>query len=158
MPLRSGELARQSGVNLQSVRFYEREGLLPAPPRAGSGYRAFPESAVRRVRFIRRAQELGFSLAEIRELLSLRVDHGRDRSSVRALANSKLQEIDRKIASLEAMREALHQLAGRCTGSGPADECPILEAIDSQQQLVESGRAVPFPARRAARRTAPLAR
>lgn len=135
MPLRSGDLARESGVNLQTIRFYEREGLLPAPPRSGSGYRAFPDSSVRRVRFVKRAQELGFSLAEIRELLTLRVDHRRDRKDVRALARTKLEEIEGKIASLEAMRQALQHLAQQCKGHGPADECPILQAIDSQEQL-----------------------
>lgn len=74
MGLRIGDVARQGGVNLQTIRYYEREGLLPEPPRLASGYRVFPESAVRRVRFIKRAQELGFSLAEIRDLLSLRED------------------------------------------------------------------------------------
>lgn len=135
MPLRSGDLARASGVNLQTVRFYEREGLLPTPPRSRAGYRAFPDNSVGRVRFVKRAQELGFSLAEIRELLSLRVDRKRDRSSVRAIAQIKLEEIERKISSLQTIRNALQHLAQQCKGHGPADECPILKAIDSQQQL-----------------------
>lgn len=86
MALTTGALAAQSQVNLQTIRFYEREGLLPPAPRTASGYRAFPPTAVARVRFIRRAQELGFALTEIRELLSLRVDKSRDREDVRAIA------------------------------------------------------------------------
>ena len=135
MPLRSGELAARGGVNLQTIRYYEREGLLPAPPRLDSGYRVFPESSVRRVRFVKRAQELGFSLAEIRELLTLRVDKRRDREDVRTIAHAKLEDINQKIRSLETMRAALTHLAEQCTGHGPADECPILVGIDSQDQL-----------------------
>ena len=135
MALTTGELAQQSGVNLQTIRFYEREGLLPAPPRLSSGYRAFPAASVSRVRFIKRAQELGFTLTEIHDLLSLRVDKTRDRAQVRRMARSRLAEIEGKIASLETMRAALTHLAATCTGHGPADECPILQAIDSQELL-----------------------
>ena len=139
MALTTGALAAQSQVNLQTIRFYEREGLLPPAPRTASGYRAFPPTAVARVRFIRRAQELGFALTEIRELLSLRVDKSRDREDVRAIAAGKLAEIDGKIQSLQTIRQALAHLADCCTGHGPADECPILVALnpnpDSQQTL-----------------------
>ena len=133
--LRISEVAEQGGVNLQTIRYYEREGLLPEPPRLASGYRTFPEQAVRRVRFIKRAQELGFSLAEIRGLLTLRVDHQRDRAAVRAIARTKLLQIDEKIQSLEAMKRALQHLTDRCTGHGPASECPILEALDSENKI-----------------------
>jgi MerR family transcriptional regulator, copper efflux regulator len=136
MPLRSNQLAERGGVNLQTVRYYEREGLLPEPPRLESGYRMFPDDAVRRVRFIKRAQELGFSLAEIRELLSLRVDRKRDRAAVREIASAKLADIDQKIRSLEMMKHALMHLVDRCAGHGPASECPILEAIDSKDSLL----------------------
>ncbi len=129
------ELAEHAQVNLQTIRYYERERLLPEPPRLSSGYRLYPENAVRRVRFIKRAQEIGFSLAEIRELLSLRVDTKRDRSEVHALAQAKIIDIDGKIQTLKAMRTALHRLTGRCTGCGPASDCPILESIDSEEVL-----------------------
>ena len=134
--LRISEVAEQGGVNLQTIRYYEREGLLPEPPRLASGYRAFPKQAIRRVRFIKRAQELGFSLAEIRELLTLRVDKQRDRAVVRALTGAKLAQIDEKICTLEMMKRALQHLTDRCSGHGPASECPILEALDSDDELL----------------------
>ncbi len=131
MTLKIGEVAEGGGVNLQTIRYYEREGLLPEPPRRASGYRMFPDQTVRRVRFIKRAQELGFSLAEIRELLSLRIDPARGSAEVRALAKAKLADIEEKIRTLEAMRGVLSRLTERCSGCGPTDECPILESIDS---------------------------
>src|SRR5207244_5272900 len=100
MSLKIGELAERAEVNLQTIRYYEREGLLPEPPRRESGYRMFPETTVRRVRFIKRAQELGFTLAEIRELLSLRHDHDRIRTEVRALAEAKISHVEEKIRTL----------------------------------------------------------
>src|SRR6266700_497417 len=113
MALRIGELAGRGGVNLQTIRYYEREGLLPEPPRLESGYRMFPENTVRRVRFIKRAQELGFTLAEIRELLSLRVERNRSRAEVRALAELKISEIEEKIRTLKAMKRALADLTSQ---------------------------------------------
>ena len=134
--LRIGEVAEQGGVNLQTIRYYEREGLLPEPPRLASGYRAFPEQTIRRVRFIKRAQELGFSLAEVRELLSLRVDQQQDRVAVRALTNAKVAQIEEKIRSLKMMKRSLEHLTEKCTAHGPASECPILEALDSDDELL----------------------
>lgn len=130
MGLRIGEVAERGGVNLQTIRYYEREGLLPAAPRLPSGYRMFPESAVRRVRFIKRAQELGFSLAEIDELLSIRIDPGKDCSDVQRLARAKVAGIEERMRALERMRRALVSLAETCPGCGPASECPILESIE----------------------------
>jgi len=134
MSLRIGQVAERGGVNLQTIRYYEREGLLPSPPRLQSGYRVFPETAVRRVRFIKRAQALGFSLSEIRDLLSLRLT---ERSSwdVRALAEAKITDIEEKIRTLGAMKEVLSRLTAQCAGCGPASECPILESIDSEEAL-----------------------
>jgi MerR family mercuric resistance operon transcriptional regulator len=133
--LRIGKLAERAEVNLQTIRYYEREGLLPEPPRLSSGYRLYPDTTVRRVRFIKRAQEIGFSLAEIRELLSLRVNHRRERGEVRSLAQAKIADIEEKIRTLQAMKTALHRLTDRCSGCGPASECPILESIDSEEVL-----------------------
>ena len=133
MGLTIGAVAQQGGVNLQTVRYYEREGLLPAPPRRASGYRVFPEEAVQQLHFIKRAQELGFTLAEIRELLSLRLDHEQNSSVVRALALSKIAAIEDKIRSLEEMKATLVRLADKCSGQGPVSECPILESIDSDE-------------------------
>ena len=135
MTLKIGELAERADVNLQTIRYYEREGLLPEPPRLSSGYRVYPDSTVRRVRFIKRAQEIGFSLAEIRELLSLRIDAQRTSAEVRSLAEAKIADIEWKMRTLKAMKTALHRLTERCSGCGPASECPILESIDSEEVL-----------------------
>src|SRR5438309_8255013 len=110
MAMKIGEVAELGGVNIQTIRYYEREKLLPEPPRLSSGYRAYPERTVQRVRFIKRAQELGFTLAEVRELLSLRVDHGRDRADVRAIAGAKIADVEQKMRGLEAMKAALLHL------------------------------------------------
>ena len=135
MGLKIGEVAERGGVNLQTIRYYEREKLLPEPPRLVSGYRVYPDQTVRRVRFIKRAQEIGFTLAEIRELLAIRIDSGRDSAEVRALANAKINDIKEKIQTLHRMKEALGRITERCSGCGPASECPILESIDSDEVL-----------------------
>lgn len=131
--LKTGELAERGSVNLQTIRYYEREGLLPKPPRSSSGYRFYHPDTVRRVRFIKRAQELGFSLAEIRELLTIRVDPMKDCADVRRLAHEKIADIAARIQTLERMSTVLAALAGTCPGCGPASECPILESIDSEK-------------------------
>ena len=133
--LRTRELATRGGVNPQTLRYYERKGLLPVPPRLSSGYRLYPESAVSRIRFIKRSQELGFTLLEIRDLLALRVDKHRDRAEVRKIAKTRLTEIDARIQSLQTMRTALEHLSRSCHGHGPADECPILTGIDAAGEL-----------------------
>lgn len=135
MALKIGVVAERGGVNLQTIRYYEREGLLPEPPRLQSGYRMFPEDTVRRVHFIKRAQDLGFTLAEIRELLALRIDHKRNSSEVRTLAQEKMAAIEKKIRTLKKMKQVLGDLTERCSGCGPSDECPILESIDSEEAL-----------------------
>src|ERR1700720_4241247 len=104
------EAAEQAGVNVQTLRYYERRGLLPKPSRRASGYREFPDDAVRVVRFIKRAHELGFSLDEVEALLKLRRHSGRNRKQIRAVAEQRIQQIDQKIAELERMRGALEHL------------------------------------------------
>jgi MerR family mercuric resistance operon transcriptional regulator len=136
--LKIGEVAERGGVNLQTIRYYEREGLLPVPPRLASGYRIFPETAVRRVRFIKRAQELGFSLAEIRELLLLREEAGAGAQQVRERAKAKIADIEEKICTLQAMQDALdalNRLAEKCPGCGLLSECSILNALDAKGVL-----------------------
>jgi MerR family mercuric resistance operon transcriptional regulator len=128
-----GRLAKEAGVNLETVRYYERRGLLPRPPRSESGYRLFPDETAGRLRFIRRAQELGFSLAEIRELLSLRVSRTAKRTDVRRRAEAKIADIDAKIRSLESMKKTLRNLTRVCTGCGPIAECPILESLNREE-------------------------
>jgi MerR family copper efflux transcriptional regulator len=128
-----GGLAKQGGVNLETVRYYERRGLLPEPPRSSSGYRLYPADAVRRIRFIKRAQELGFSLKEIGELLALRVDPGGTQADVRRRASAKIADIEEKIRTLRSMKKALEGLTAACCGDGSAGECPILESMSSEK-------------------------
>jgi Hg(II)-responsive transcriptional regulator len=123
------EAADQAGVNVQTLRYYERRGLLPKPPRRSSGYREFPADAVRVVRFIKRAQDLGFSLDEVEELLRLRRQSGRNRARIRGVAEEKIKQIDEKITELERMKRALTTLVHACH-EGSALECPIIEALD----------------------------
>ena len=132
--LKIGEVARQAGVNLQTIHYYERRGLLPRPPRTGSNYRAYPQDAVLRVRFIKRAQGLGFTLKEIKELLSLRATPRTRCADVRTRAQAKVEDIDEKILTLKAMRKALTKLIGECSGKGPVTRCPILGALDSEEE------------------------
>jgi MerR family mercuric resistance operon transcriptional regulator len=127
-----GRLAKEAGVNLETVRFYERRGLLPRPPRSASGYRLFPAEAARRLRFIRRAQELGFSLKEVGELLSLRVSRGTTSAAIRARAEAKIADIQEKIRSLESMKKTLQKLTKVCDGCAPLAECPILDSLDRE--------------------------
>lgn len=129
-----GRLAQVGGVNLETIRYYEREGLLPRPPRTRSGYRVFPTDAARRLRFIKRAQQLGFSLTEIRELLTLRVKPGTKPDQILARAEAKIADIEQKIQTLTAMKRALAQLTTRCSGCSPIAECPILESLDHETE------------------------
>jgi Hg(II)-responsive transcriptional regulator len=125
-----GRLARASDVGVETIRFYEREGLLHAPARTASGYRQYPPETVERLGFIRRAKALGFSLAEIRQLLGLSHPTG-DRAAVKALARQKLADIDRRIDELRRMRGALADLEQQCSGEGPIKGCPIIETLNA---------------------------
>ena len=133
--LRSGELAKAAAVNLETIRFYERQNLLPKPPRTAAGHRVFPAAAVQRVRFIRRAQTLGFSLKEIKELLALSVARGTSCETVRERAEKKIGDIEQKIAALETIKKALRKLAESCSGRGPLTKCPILECLGSEKEM-----------------------
>jgi Hg(II)-responsive transcriptional regulator len=132
--LKVGEVAKRAEVNLQTIHFYERKGLLSKPLRTASNYRMYSQDAVRRVRFVKRAQDLGFSLREIKELLSLRARLGTRCADVRQQAQAKLRDIDEKIGTLQRMRRALTKLVGECSGKGSVTECPILEALNSEEQ------------------------
>lgn len=131
-----GQVAKRGEVNIETVRYYERQGLIPSPPRRESGYRQYPEETVARVRFIKRAQELGFSLKEIAELLSLRVGPGTTCGDVKRLADGKIMEIEGKIQTLERMRDALARLVETCEESRQAEECPILWAFGNDKKEV----------------------
>ena len=127
--MRIGTAAEQVGVNVQTLRYYERRGLLPRTPRRVSGYREFPKDAVRIVRFIKRAQDLGFTLDEIEELLRLRNDKRRDRRRIRTVDGKRVRDIEQKLAELHAMKNALSHLI-HCWEEGSTLECPIIEALD----------------------------
>lgn len=127
--LQTGEVARQAGVNVETLRFYERRGILPEPPRRASGYREYPPDTVDLIRFIKRAQELGFSLKEIRELLDLRQGSRRATGQVPRLVKAKIAEIDQKIRDLEAMNQALAGLLGACEKKTSRACCPIIASL-----------------------------
>ena len=139
--LRIGEVARLAGVGVETVRFYERRGIIPEPPRRRSGYREFPPETVTQIRFVRRAKELGFSLDEIGELLALRVDPRATRQDVRRHVQKKMHTVDQKIARLRDIRAALAHLEASCDGVGPATDCSILAVLeDGQSETPADGR------------------
>lgn len=124
-----GKLAAQADVAIDTVRYYERAGLLPEPPRRESGYREYPVETIKRLRFIRRAKALGFSLPEIAELLDLSSSSA-DVRKIKNAAQSKLKLLDEKIAELTRVRDGLQKLVETCPGHGKADACPILNALN----------------------------
>lgn len=128
--MRTAEVAAQAGVNTQTLRYYERRGLLPDPGRTGAGYRRYKPDAVRVVRFIKRAQELGFTLDEVDVLLDL-ADGGPDScDAAQELAVEKIAKLDGKIASLMAMRESLDRLLETCTRPRADRDCALLHSLD----------------------------
>ncbi len=129
-----GELGQQAKVNIETLRYYERRGLLSAPPRSRSNYRLYGPEAVKVVRFIKRAQGLGFTLKEIEELLSLRAAPEASCDEMRKAATEKIEGIDAKIRLLKAMRDALTTLVDQCPGQAPIQECPILEAFTVEEE------------------------
>ncbi|QDV34598.1 MerR family transcriptional regulator [Tautonia plasticadhaerens] len=129
-PLTIGNVARRAGVGVETVRFYERQGLLHEPERRASGYRQYDEGVVDRLRFIRRAKELGFTLKEIAELLDLRHDPAATRSDVRERVRGKVEDIEAKVRDLLRIKDVLLALERTCHGHGPAEDCPILATID----------------------------
>ncbi len=132
--LRIGEVARLANVNVQTLRFYERKGLLPPPPRRVSGYREYAPGTVEIVKFIHRAKELGFALREIKELLDLRKVPRSTCGDVVVVAQRKIKEIDAKIHDLRAMRTALSKLLQECPGDAPITQCPIIESLVGERR------------------------
>ncbi len=125
--------ARRAGITIDTIRYYERRGLLAKAPRNRAGYRSFDGAAVQRLRFIRHAQVLGFTLKEIMQLLALRVAPGTTCNDVRSRAQMKMSDIERKIRALRAMKMALQELLSACTADGPATECSFLTNLDSEE-------------------------
>lgn len=124
-----GNVAREAGVGIETIRFYEREGLIGKPPRTPSGYRQYPDDVIERIRFIQRAKGLGFSLSEIRELLAMSVRSDSECEDVRHRAEAKIVDIEAKIRDLDGMRRALAELTRACATGRHTDECPILECL-----------------------------
>jgi len=133
--------AREAGVGVETIRFYERKGLIAQPPKpVDSGFRDYPMETVQRIRFIRQAQEIGFSLREIEELLSLRADPAADCRDVRARATVKRDEVNRKIARLERIRAALENLIAACPGRGALRACSILSSLTDTEEGLDTHR------------------
>src|SRR5215469_8759579 len=128
-----GTVAKRAGVPIDTIRYYEREGLLPEPLRRASGYRSYNDTAIDRLRFIRRAKDLGFTLDEIRDLLALSADRHRGVKAVKERAQQRLASIDARIAELTRIRQGLEQLIEACPGRGDPEHCPILRALADQE-------------------------
>jgi MerR family copper efflux transcriptional regulator len=126
-----GRLAKQAGVNVDTIRYYERNGLIPEPSRRSSGYREYESADVERLRFILRAKDLGFTLAEIGELLSLSAD--RDVRGVKRRAETRLEQVEHKIKELQRVRRGLKTLIDACPGRGELERCPIIAALSHEQ-------------------------
>lgn len=130
--LRIGQVAKHAGVTVETIRFYESQALIPAPPRTESGYRLYTSETIRRVRFVQRAKELGFSLKDIHAFLTLRNGTGATCADVKAQALQKIAEIEEKIVDLTRIRRALSNLVEQCNAEADLSECPILEALDQE--------------------------
>jgi Cu(I)-responsive transcriptional regulator len=131
--MKIGELAKRTGVGIDAVRYYEREGLLPQASRLASGYRVYDENDIRRIQFVRRAKALGFTLTEVRELLALSGRPEDDMGGLKAAAAEKLADVESKIAELTRIREGLRTLVAACPGHGALERCPILNALAEEQ-------------------------
>lgn len=126
-----GNAAKRAGVGVETIRFYERQGLICQPSKPmGGGFRSYPEETIERIRFIRQAQELGFSLREVKELLELRADPDTDAADVRVRATAKLADVDKKVQRLLHIRQALEALIQSCPGQGDLSCCTIMDALD----------------------------
>ena len=127
--MKIGTLAKRADVAIDTVRYYERQGLLPAPVRLASGYRDYTDGDVARLRFIRRAKALGFTLGEIGELLALSTRRDGDMAGMKSAAQQKLADVDAKLAELQRIRQGLTDLVASCPGHGALEHCPILDAL-----------------------------
>lgn len=133
-PLTIGRIAAQADVHIETIRYYERRGLLPDPPRTEAGYRQYDAESVTRLRFIKEAQALGFTLEEIQGLLALRVDKETSCEDVRRRAEHKMADIEAKINALQQMHSALQEMITACAQGGPSGECPLLETLERNAQ------------------------
>lgn len=129
-----GTVAERAGVGIDTIRYYEREGLMPPPPRRASGYRIYDQAAIQRLRFIRRAKDLGFTLEEIGELLALSADRDRGVEGVRQRAEARLQAVEQRMRELRRVQRGLKQLIEACPGHGDLAGCPILRALSGNEE------------------------
>ncbi len=127
--MKIGELSSLSGLSVDTIRFYEKQGLIPPPRRTDANYRMYDADTPRRLIFIRKARDLGFTLQEIGQLLALSEDGHAGAGDVKERAQAKLRDLDRKISEMKAMRLSLEKLVSTCSGDGPSYECPILAAL-----------------------------
>jgi MerR family copper efflux transcriptional regulator len=130
-----GTAARRAGVKIDTIRYYERRALLPKSSRTEAGYRTLTDETVQRLRFIKHAQALGFTLSEIKQLLALRLTPGKTCADVRSRAEAKTADIERKIRSLQVMKRALQQLVSACKSDGTASRCSFLENLNKEDML-----------------------
>jgi MerR family mercuric resistance operon transcriptional regulator len=133
--VRIGEVAKESQVSVEAIRFYERVGLITAPGRSACGYRQYSESAIRQIQFIQHAKRLGFSLKEISELIKLKDTRNASCASVKSTAKARIADIQQKIDDLERMKSELQPLIAQCKASDPISDCPILGALDEDTDL-----------------------
>jgi len=129
-----GKLSRRSDVSIDSIRFYERKGLLEEPQRTDSNYRIYSLNAAKRLRFIKKSQKLGFSLEEIQELLRLSHDSSASKADIKRITEDKIADIRTRIQDLNRMLQALERLDGCCDGNGPATECSILKSLAEPEE------------------------
>jgi len=129
-----GEVARRADVNKDTVRYYEERELIPKPDRRRSGYRIFTWRHIDQIKFIKRAQQLGFTLNEIKELLELRMDEETSCSEIRKEAQAKYQDVSKKIEDLRRIKKTLTDLIDSCSKAGPVGDCPILEALEGKNE------------------------
>lgn len=127
--LKIGDLARETGTKVVTIRYYEKIGLLPPPGRSAGNYRCYDGVALNRLRFIRRCRDLGFSLDQVRELLDLSSDEARPCGEIDEITAVHLAEVERKIAGLQALAQELRRISASCTGGGTISNCRILDAI-----------------------------
>lgn len=133
-----GDVAERADVGRETVRYYEKRDLIPKPSRTAAGYRQYTSEHVKRIRFVKRAQELGFTLKEIGELLSLRADPAIDSADVKKQAEAKVAEVEKKIRDMRRIKEALTSLIASCGGSEPTADCPIMEAMQRDEAFQEA--------------------
>ena len=125
-----GEVAKLTNVTVETIRYYEKQGLVEIPRRNDSGYRQYPDDTIKRIKFIQHAKEVGFTLNDIKELLELRNDQNKSCSDVKNLADLKIQSIDQKIADLQRIKSALTRMVKKCSAETPSSECPLLDELE----------------------------